>query len=76
MDRLETDATADSNGMVHIHVGSPGRQVHVVVDTPVAALPGAKRAAAFAELAAWLSANGATMDPELVSELKHAGHNV
>lgn len=34
MDRFETDATADANGDVHVHVGTPGVRVHLVVDAP------------------------------------------
>lgn len=32
MDRLETDAVADAQGYVHVHVGKPGTVVHVLVE--------------------------------------------
>lgn len=36
MDRLETDAVADAQGYVHVHVGKPGTLVHVSVETKTA----------------------------------------
>ncbi len=40
MDRIDTSATADAAGWVHIHVGEPGVQVHIVVEnTPTTPNP-------------------------------------
>ena len=32
MDRIETDLTADDQGVIHLPVGAPGQRVHVIVE--------------------------------------------
>lgn len=67
MDRLETDAVADAQGYVHVHVGKPGTLVHVSVETKTAPLAAqqADRAQRFAGRV-WLT-------DELLQELRDEG---
>lgn len=66
MDRIETSATADANGMVHIDVGVPGRVVHVVVEAATDPLPGAGNVAFFYSMRLGLAAQGAWIDHDEV----------
>ncbi len=69
MDRIETDAIADQNGMVHVHVGAPGAHVHVAVEAR------APQFAAVDDLEAFSCrfAGRVWLTPDLLTELREEG---
>lgn len=44
MERIETNATVDAQGYVHVHIGSPGKTVHLSIAVEQTVADGAKLA--------------------------------
>lgn len=55
MDRIETDAVADENGIVHVAAGPAGARVHVTIDAIAAQAGPSQALAAFDAIRATLT---------------------
>jgi hypothetical protein len=75
MDRIDTVAIADADGIVHIAVGHPGERVHVVVERVAPVVESSRILAAFDEARRPLQGR-VWADPEDVAQLRHEGHDL
>jgi hypothetical protein len=75
LDRIDTIAVADAEGVVHIRVGHPGERVHVVAE-PAGVTVGLSPILAAFDAARRPLEGRVWADPEQVSQLRHEGHDL
>ena len=72
MDRIETEAVADENGVVHVTAGAAGARVHVTIDAIAVPTSPSRALAAFDAVRATLTGR-VWADPAEITQLIEQG---